>query len=318
MWVAEGEKYAFIGLEVRTEGGIPQGEVLPGLWCWTDPRFDVPQEWQRAVGSFRAQQLARNNNLFLCKKTHSATSAVLDDENRSLQRGVKHFYVGLLLSSAFSPASRPMMVTGYRLDHVPHIREHTNLRLPMPQDASKPPAVVAADIQAAARLGQRLDAMESARVPGGLLRLFRTLRVYADARTHREPLDRIHQYCRCLDGMILPEPGRATKQFKSRTELFVGPKHHDLMGGLYEIRSHVEHLHEHRHLDASSGDTLPDVVRKAAIVEAIVRRALATIIGREELWEHFANAETLSSFWALSPEDRHSLWGEPVPPAGHS
>jgi hypothetical protein len=53
------------------------------------------------------------------------------------------------------------------------------------------------------------------------------------------------EYCRCIDGLILSEPGNGSKQFKSRTELFIGPHHHDMMGRMYAIRSDVEHLHEH-------------------------------------------------------------------------
>jgi hypothetical protein len=42
----------------------------------------------------------------------------------------------------------------------------------------------------------------------------------------------LHQYCRCIEGLILPDPGNTKKQFRSRTELFIGPKHHVLMGEL--------------------------------------------------------------------------------------
>jgi hypothetical protein len=34
-------------------------------------------------------------------------------------------------------------------------------------------------------------------------------------------LNRLYQYCRCIDGLILSEPGNGAKQFKSRTELFM-------------------------------------------------------------------------------------------------
>jgi hypothetical protein len=30
--------------------------------------------------------------------------------------------------------------------------------------------------------------------------------------------------------------------------LFIGPRHHDLIGDIYDIRSAVEHLHENKYL----------------------------------------------------------------------
>ena len=40
----------------------------------------------------------------------------------------------------------------------------------------------------------------------------------------QDTLDRLHQYCRCIDGLILPDAGETKRQFKSRTELFIGPR----------------------------------------------------------------------------------------------
>jgi hypothetical protein len=35
----------------------------------------------------------------------------------------------------------------------------------------------------------------------------------------------------------LPDPGKTKQKFKSRTELFIGPRHHDMMGEIYDVRS---------------------------------------------------------------------------------
>lgn len=82
-----------------------------------------------------------------------------------------------------------------------------------------------------------------------MARLFRTLHIYCEARSTPDILDRLRQYCRCIDGLILPKAGETKRQFKSRTELFIGPRHHELMGEIYDVRSAVEHLHENRYLE---------------------------------------------------------------------
>ena len=156
--------------------------------------------------------------------------------------------------------------------------------------------------------------MQTVTVPGGMWRLNRTLHIYIATRATRDVLDRIHQYCRCIDGLILPAIGKTKQQFKSRTELFIGSGHHDLMGALYDIRSHVEHLHENRYLESFDREVRLDLAKKDAIVEYIARKALARIISQEALWPNFGNTPALEKFWTLSPQERRAIWGDPIDP----
>ena len=206
------------------------------------------------------------------------------------------------------------MLTGARQDGVLGIRQQTDLDLPAPQVFRPYPPVVAGNIHLAAQLAQQLVAMQPETAPAHLLRLLRTLHIYIKTRAIGEPLDRIHQYCRCIDGLILPAIGKTKRQFKSRTQLFIGPTHHDLMGGLYDIRSNVEHLHENRYLETFDREVRLDLVEKEAIVEYIARRALARIISNDALWAHFGNTAALEAFWSLSPDERSKVWGDPIDP----
>ena len=94
--------------------------------------------------------------------------------------------------------------------------------------------------------------------------------------------------------------------------MFIGSGHHELMGELYDIRSAVEHLHENRYVETFDRDVRLDLVRKEAIVEYIVRKALARIVNQEALWPHFGTAPALKKFWLLSPNQRREIWGAPV------
>ena len=274
MWLADGEKFALAGLKVKLEETPPPGQVTPHLWVLTDTTFDVPAHWREWLGSIRADEVA-GSNLFLVSKLASATPGVLDGENQSLQRRVQHFYVGLLLSAMFSPAQKPVMLTGARQDGVIGIRQHWDLELPAPHVFRPYPPVLASDIMFAARLGQKLDAMLPETVPGGLWRFFRALHIYIETRVIREPLDRIHQYCRCIEGLIRPDRGKTERQFKSRTELFIGPNYHDLIGELYKIRSNVEHLHEDRYLETFDREVRLDRKRRAVTLLDGLRSGLS-------------------------------------------
>jgi len=313
MWIDDGDKYALVGLEVKLEGAMPPERIASDLWVITGTHFQVPAEWREWLGSIRAGEVG-GNNLFLVSKLASATPDIRDAENQLLEARVWHFYVGLMLSTMFSPSHKPVLLTGARRDGLIGIRQQKDLDLPVPQVFRPYPPVVASDIVAAAQLGQKLNAMLPVTVPGGLWRFFRTLQIYVETRAVGELVDRIHQYCRCIDGLILPAIGKTKQQFKSRTELFLGPGHHDLMGRLYDIRSHIEHLHENRYLETFDRDVRLDLVQKEAIVEYIARTALAQIVTQDALWSHFGNTAALEKFWGLAPNERRKIWGKPIDP----
>lgn len=122
-------------------------------------------------------------------------------------------------------------------------------------------------------------ALDTAPLNGGHWRFFRTLSLHTEARTIADILDRLHQYCRCIEGLILPKPGKTERQFKSRTELFIGSLHHDMIGEICDVRSAVEHPHENRYLESFDRQIRLDLLKKEAITEHIARSAIARIVG---------------------------------------
>ncbi len=313
MWIDDGEKYGLVGLSVKVDGIITQGKISSNLWVLADTAFAIPSNWRDWLGSIRVGEV-QDCNLILLSKQPSSTPDILDGENNKLKQHAWNFYVGLLLASRFAPAHRPVMLTGVRRDGEIDIRQQQDLDSPIPCIFRPYPAVLSEHIHLAAQLGENLGALATAPLPDGHWRLFRTLHVYTESRTTGEIVDRLHQYSRCIDGLILPDAGKTKQQFKSRTELFIGSRHHDLMGEIYDVRSAVEHLHENRYLDGFDRETRLDLLRKEAIVEHIARTALARIIGDSALWPHFANTPALAKFWALPAAERQKIWGAPIDP----
>jgi hypothetical protein len=307
-WLDDGEKYALVGLEVKLEQDFPFQEVVPGLWAWTDQTLDVPAHWREWLGSIRADRI-KNCNLVLLSKMPSQTPEVLDAENQLLQRRALGFYQGLLLASEFTPSHPPFLLTGSRTNGEIGVRQESAIDLPSLNLFRFFPPVLPAEIVRAASLARAIEELGTAPPAGSAWRIFRALSVYTAARAEGQLLDRLHQYCRCIDGLILSEPGSGLKQFKSRTELFIGPRHHDLMGSLYAIRSDAEHLHEHKYLENFDRDVRLDLMQKEAIAEHIARNCLAHILETPALWQHFGSTVTLGPFWKLSPVDRQQLWG---------
>jgi hypothetical protein len=309
-WLSDKEKYALIGLAVKIEDAIPFREMRPGLWAWTGQKLSIPSHWREWLGTIRVEEIEACN-LVLLAKMHSASPQILDLENQQLQSKVSAFYIGLLLSAQFTPAHSPVALTGAQHSGEVDVRQAMLINGPHGTVFGGYPAITSSEVQTAAKLGDNYLQLRTAPRASRAWRLLRAISVYCEGRYTADPLDKLHQYCRCVDALILSEPGKGLSRFKSRTELFIGPHHHQLMGEIYAIRSDVEHLHEHKYLEVFDRPTRLDLIKKQAIAEHIARSALAHVMATSHLWPHFGSSGPLGEFWKLSAYERQSLWAAP-------
>jgi hypothetical protein len=309
-WIDDGQKYAVIALSVKLDDPVPLQEMTPHHWAFTDARFDMPTHWREWLGTIRTKEV-EGSDLFLLSKMRSQAPEVVDAETAELKRHAGHFYAGLLLASPFAPAHKPVMLAGYRQNGEINVRSQDDYEPAIPSMVRHYPAVTLAELQLAAKIASQIAALETAPLNGGYWRLFRVFHLYLEARLIRDNMDRLHQYCPCIDGLIVPKQGEAKKQFKSRTELFIGPCHHDMMGETYDVRSDVEHLHENKHLEVFDRTARLELVKKLEMMEYIARSALVRIVLEPKLWPHFANTQ---AFWALDLQQRRTLWGAAINP----
>jgi hypothetical protein len=161
-WIAEGEKYAFVGLSVNVEQNVPRGLIAPRLWLVSGPQFQVPSHWKEWLGTIRAEEVEAAN-LFLLSKIKSERPDVLDGENQSLQHLVSLFYVGLLLASPFSTAHKPVVLTGSRRNGEVDVRQQGDFEIPIPCEFRPYPALTAQDIETGARIAGKIRTIEEAR-----------------------------------------------------------------------------------------------------------------------------------------------------------
>jgi hypothetical protein len=273
----------------------------------------MPAHWREWLGTIRAEEV-EDCDLFILSKCRSRQAAVLDGENQMLQLRVRRFYVGLLLTSTFATAHKPVILTGSREDEEIGVRQTQDLDSPVPNDFRPYPEVTLDEVEEAGRIAAQLELAASVAQGPSHWRLFRELHLYTETRTQRDLLDRVHQYARCVEGLLLCDQGKSGKQFKSRSELFIGHGHHEMMGQIYDMRSKVEHLHEDQLLEPFDRQVRLDIMKKEAIIEHIARTALNRIVSNTGLWAHFANRAALSAFWALPAGERQEIWGAPINP----
>ena len=163
-------------------------------------------------------------------------------------------------------------------------------------------------IERANALRKLITTMEQS---GGYKRLFRILHIHYNALLSQRPEERLHDFCRCIEGFILPDKGKTTRQFRSRTALFVGSKAGDYMLRLYETRSLIEHLQPLEFPDwpKAKKDCQLIILEAALVAETMSRYCIERLITNKALWPHFVDDQALADFWQLSDAQRASKWG---------
>lgn len=312
-WIGDKEKFALIGLSVHLNVGISRLDFPGGLVALPDAAFQLPDHWREWLGSARIENV-QHCNLFLLAKMPSEVPVMLNAESQFLETRVGHWFMGLTLASKFTAFDEPFLVSGGWTSGEIDVRTFNALDLPLGAIVADQEGIGANHLNEAARIGKSLEAFNQESWQEDSWRLLRCLAIYQDARREPDMAERIHQFTRCIEGLIVPEQGRMRRQFVSRTELFVGPQHHDLMGELYRARSNFEHLHEHQYLAQFDRETRIRLAELEAVSEWIARSCLTRILLDPALTARFRNVDALNKFWAKPQDERRAIWGATVDP----
>lgn len=312
-WIEEDEKFALIGLRVSVDPDLDHLDLPGGLSAFSRPVFVLPDDWRERLGTLRVGEIEAAS-LCLVARMPSQKPSIFDAENLILKERVGYWLMGLRLKGKFTAIGKPFIIQGSRTNGELELRNFSTVDPPLGGIVEDRAAIGADHLREAAQLAATLESFATRPSHADHWRLVRCLSIYLDARADNDIPNRIHQFTRCIEGLIVPETGKTRKQFMSRTELFVGPRYHDLMGELYDVRSHFEHLHEDRYLKQFDRPTRIRLAELEAVSEWIARSCLARILLNPALKGYFGNVDALNQFWTKPEAERRAIWGEPVDP----
>ena len=302
--VQPGNKFALVAIRCRTLDLPPRLKLAPDVFAITSPPVEFGDHWKEWLGTIRYENF-QNSHLFFLATAASTNPEILDDENHALHGRLWRLLVGLLLAGR-TAFEKPDFLLG----------AHNNHGLSIRQIGEHQPATVilgigshpieAETLRRAWKIAQQIDDWNGS---GSAWRINSVLTNFVETRARPGIPDQIHQFCRCIEGFILPDAGGTKRQFKSRTEMFIGPGKHDLIGQIYDVRSEVEHLHHQKLIEPAGRRERLDLARYAAILEAIARGCFTRLLSTPNLWPHFRTDVALQNFWGLTDAERRSLWG---------
>jgi hypothetical protein len=309
LFLRDGEKFSIIAFvrcvsTVTSRHDLAGGSiVLPGVGPLVD------DWWKCQIGEIQYNQL-QECDLALVRRQPSEHKDLLDHENATLYKELYTLFNLLHISGvpnydkAFALNGS---VTGGRLD----VRQVGPCRRFRPTFGSPASPVTPERLQEAARVSEVWREMRDP----DYARFKRGLFVLLDGLCQEFARDRLHQYVRALEALIVPEQGKTKKQFVHRCQTF-GGNHQDvatLLSEAFDMRSDVQHLHA---WDRSlAGCPIPDrqslAMKRTRQMEGLACAAYRRILSETLVRHHFQSDEAIARFWALPDEKRRSNWGAP-------
>jgi hypothetical protein len=303
--IVEGEQFALIAIETRSDVELQPTELTPGLWVSSTPMIGLEKFWKEQLGSIRMRDFL-SCTLFLLAKQQTTDFT----GEQALKDRVWRFYTGMLLAERYGMEQIPFFIVGERNPAGINVREVATLEPPIHASANRWYRLSNNEVERGAEIGRAVQGFPRC----GAQRLNRVLSLYLETRTKIDWMDRIHQYTRCLDGLTIPPAGVTGKKFADRMALIVGSAHRDLFEEIYAIRGAIEHLRENDYIEPFDRAGRLDLIKKAGIVEYVARSSLVRILETEALWQHFMTKSSLLAFWDLALAHRKKLWGAPIDP----
>jgi len=311
MKIPDNHKFAMVVLQdcdsaILTNRSLPNGTLVS-----TDVSDLLTPDWCRWLGDARTERLERAN-LVIIRHAISATPDVVDRELDILSAEVNVAFNMLMIGGvpkyreAFSIRGAALNgeLRPYQLGQM-----HTFYQSPSPPVSTiTVDRLVAADAALRAFLDVE-DGRQFQRFKTGIGRLIDGLR-------QKLAEERMHQYVRSLEALILPDPGSTCRQFVHRCLTFVGASdvHRNVLTESFGMRSDAEHLHDWRRTFAHYPESEQESValRRLRQIEHLASTAYLRILCNGTLRRWFASDVEIAALWAKPDDERMKIWGSPI------
>jgi len=281
---------------------------------WVMPAVPVPDLgiWKDWIGSIRMERLGRAN-LVLFVEEPSHNPEIVDDVHHRLDKALSDLFYMLHLRTGIEVAEGADLLCGSSINGVPGIRQMSQMPAFHQSKGWKRAPITAAWLEEGLVLRAGVAAMDAdktqfRRVVRGLVTLFKGLQETGQ--------DRLHQFVRSLEALILPDIGSTQKQFAHRCQTFAraGDDTRLLLLEAFDMRSDTEHLNPwDEAVQSYPADQREDVCwHRTRQIEHLACDAYSRLLRDAALRDHFRTEAAIAAFWKLPDDQRRALWGKPL------
>ena len=265
--------------------------------------------WKEWIGTIRTERLSRAN-LALLVEEPSENPEVVDEVHQRLDKALSDLFYMLHLRPGIEVGEGADLLCGSSIEGIPGIRQMSQMptfhqskgwrRAPLTKDWLEEGIVL--------RSGVTADKAKFRRVIRGLITLFKGLQETGQ--------DRLHQFVRSLEALILPGIGKTKKQFADRSQTFSRARDgtRALLLEAFDMRSDTEHLNAwDKSVQGYPSDQREDVCwQRTRQVERLACDAYARLLRNAALRDRFQTEAAIDTFWKMPEDQRRALWGTPL------
>jgi hypothetical protein len=304
-------KFALLAVEnVYTETNGTHRRLADGTWILPSVPLSDLGVWRAWIGSIAAERLA-GANLVLLREETDARPDIVDAVHHKLDDDLTRLFYLLQLADVLEYDNAESLL-GSSVNGQQRVRTMSNLRRFLPSKGySRQPATVARFEEAIAlRTGAR-----GLEVSGSADRIVRGMNVLFDGLAQNTGQERLHEFVRSLEALIIPDQGKTKKQFVHRCQTFTaGSEVETVLAEAFDMRSDTEHLHDwQRSLEKYKPVDRENIAcLRTRQMERLATTAYAAIFKTPTVRQHFASEASQSAFWQLSEAERQVIWGKPI------
>jgi hypothetical protein len=287
-------------------------QISDGTWIM--PSVPVPDLgiWKHWIGSIRLERLGKAKLVFFVEEP-SDNPEILDTVHQRLDNDLCRLFYMLHLGTGIECTEGADLLCGSSEQGVPGIRQVSQMPTFHHSKGWRREPITQTWLEDALVLRGGLVAMEAdktqfRRVIRGLNTLFNGLQ-----ETGQE---RLHQFVRSLEALILPDIGNTKNQFAHRCQTFTRADEDTraLLLDAFNMRSDTEHLHEwDRAVQGYPADEREDVCwQRTRQIEQLACDAYARVLRDGAIQEQFRTGTAIAAFWRLPDDKRRLLWGKPL------
>lgn len=278
--------------------------VMPGL-----PVSDLGF-WKEWIGSIQVERL-QTANLVLFVEEPSDNPKVFDGDHLRLSNNLNQLYYLLNLESVIEYGGVDLLL-GSSIQGKPEIHQMNKHRLFFQSKGSRRRPITQEWLEDAIVLRNGLVATEMAKPE--FRRFIVGLNILNRGRKEEVGQDRLHQFVRALEALILPDIGATEKQFVHRCQIFAqaNSETRSCLTEAYKMRSATEHMRYWGEAMQGYPDDQWEKIccQRTRQIEQLACATYSRLLRDATLREHFKTDDTIRAFWGLQDHEKLTIWGE--------